>query len=207
MLRNNCMKIIRYVCLCFMIFNAYYVKANINNEQDYTIEGKISAFIPSSKTSRALFSKVMPFYEIQIAKTFYNWQAWLNIGYLHENGCALGCNNKTKIQVVPVTFGLTYLYIFDDAWTMHTGAGVCWSFLKNKDYSPFVRNNNSGQTAGGLFRLGFTYQTTDHTFIDLFTQYLYQKFSFHRSNPYKFTVRNNFDMSGFSLGIGFGVNF
>lgn len=201
------MKIIRYVCLCFMI-NASYAKAYVNDGQDYALEGKISAFFPSSKTTRAIFSNVMPLYEIQIAKTFCcNWQAWLNVGYLHANGHALGCGNKTKIQVIPVTFGLEYLYIFDDAWTMHTGAGVCWSFLKNKDYSPFVRNNNSGQTAGGLFRLGFAYQTAHHTFIDFFAQYLYQKFSFHRTNPLKFTVRNNFNISGLSLGVGFGVNF
>ncbi|HEX2977610.1 MAG TPA: hypothetical protein VHO47_00605 [Candidatus Babeliales bacterium] len=190
-----------------MIFNACYVKAYVNNEQDYSVEGKISAFIPSSKTSRALFSTVLPLYEIQIAKIFWHWQTWLNIGYLHAKGRALGCNSKTKIRVVPVTFGLSYLYIIDDAWTMHTGIGVCWSFLKNKDYSPFVLNNNSGQTAGGLFRLGFTRQLTNHTFVDLFTQYLYQKFSFNRSDPSKYTVRNNFDISGFCLGIGFGGNF
>lgn len=173
-----------------------------------SIEAKVSAFFPSAHVTRQIFSTVMPYYEFEIAHLFCNnWQLWLNAGYLTDKGHAIGSQNKTTIQLVPLTFGLKYFYPFKSSWDFYAGAGIVCSFLKDKDYSPFVHKNISQKTAGGIAKLGFMYQCNTSFFIDFFTEYIYQKFSFHCIYPEHFTVRNNFNMSGLKIGGGIGFDF
>lgn len=203
------MKIKQY-CVLFLIFITLCgrISAQDLRSREFSIEGKISAFVPSSKISRQLFASVMPYYELEVIKTLCNnWQAWLEVGYLTDTGRAIGCDNKTTFHVVPVALGLQYLYCIRDLWDFYAGAGMCVSFFKNKDYSDFVHQNISKQVVGGVFKIGFIYQSSSCVFIDLFAAYIHQNFSFKRIYPDHYTLRNNFNMSGFKIGAGVGINF
>ena len=172
------------------------------------VEAKISAFFPSSKIIRRIYSDAIPYYELEIAKPFCNhWQVSLGLGYLSNDGHAIGCKNKTSFHLIPVTLGLKYLYSINSCMDIYTGAGACWSFLKNKDHSPFVHKNISDDALGGIFKLGFIYRIKEHIFIDIFTEYLYQHFSFKHHFKDHYTLRHNLNMSGFKIGGGLGFTF
>ncbi len=203
------MKITKY-CGFFLAFIGFWMPINIEASclSGFEVEAKISAFFPSSKIIRRIYSDAIPYYELEIAKPFCNnWEAWLGVGYLSNDGYALGCKNKTSFYLIPVTFGLKYLYSINPCMDLYTGAGACWSFLNNKDHSPFVHKNISDDALGGIFKLGFIYRIKEHVFIDIFTEYLYQHFSFKHHYEDHYTLRHNLNMSGFKIGGGLGFNF
>lgn len=197
-------------CGFFLAFIGFWMSINIEASclSGVEVEAKISAFVPSSKIIRRIYSDAIPYYELEVAKPFCNdWQVWLGVGYLSNDGHSIGCENKTSFQLVPVTFGLKYLYSINPCMDLYTGAGACWSFFKNKDHSPFVHQNISNNALGGIFKLGFIYRIKEHVFIDIFTEYLYQNFSFKHHYEDHYTIRNNLNMSGFKIGGGLGFNF
>jgi outer membrane protein len=182
------------------------VEASCSSE--FEVEAKVSAFFPSSKIIRRIYSDVIPYYELEIAQRFCNdWQVWLGAGYLSKDGHAIGCKNKTSFRLIPVTLGLKYLCSVNHCMDLYTGAGACWSFLKNKDHSPFVHKNISNEALGGIFKLGLIYRVKENIFIDIFTEYLYQHFSFKRHYEDHYTLRHNINMSGFKVGGGLGFIF
>lgn len=205
--------ILRSLLLTMVSFAGMYAIS----EQRFDMEAKVSAFIPTARVTREMFSDVMPYYEFEAAYLFCNrWQLWFNVGYLSDKGRAIETtclgqdaesHNKTTFRVVPLTFGLKHFYPVGYAWNFYAGAGIVWSFLKERDHSPFVHNNISVQTPGGVAKLGLAYQCGESFFIDLFTEYVYQKFSPKRVYPEHFTVRNAFNVSGFKFGYGMGIAF
>lgn len=203
------MKIKKY-CVFLLVYMTFWmpITAEIFCLSGFEVETKVSAFFPSSKMIRDIYSDVTPYYEFEIAKPFCNdWQVWLGVGYLSNEGHAIGCKNKTSFRLIPVTFGLKYIYSITDRMNLYTGGGGCWSFLKNKDHSSFVHENISDNALGGIFKIGFIYRVKESIFIDLFTEYLYQHFSFHHHYAKHYTIRHNLNMSGFKVGLGLGFNF
>jgi opacity protein-like surface antigen len=174
----------------------------------FEVETKVSSFFPSSKIIRGIYSDAIPYYELEVAKPFCNdWQVWVSLGYLSNKGYAMGCNNKTSFRLIPITLGLKYLCSISDSMDLYAGAGACWSFFKNKDHSSFVYKNISNNALGGLFKLGFIYHVKKNIFIDIFTEYLCQHFSFKHHYEHHYTLRHNLNMSGFKIGGGLGFNF
>jgi outer membrane protein W len=203
------MKTMKYYGFFFLLI-AFLISTNA--EASYfsgmEVEAKISAFFPSSKKVRRLYSKSMPYYELEISKKFCNnWQVGLSGGYVSKRGHAIGCRNRTCFRLIPLSLGLKYLYPFNPCINLYVGAGISWSFFKNKDHSPFVHETNNCDAVGGLFKIGFTYAVKECIFIDIFTEYLHQKFSFSRHYKQHYTVRHHLNMSGFTFGGGLGFNF
>ena len=197
-------------CGFFLILISFWMPMDLEASclSGFEVETKVSAFFPSSKIIRRIYSDTVPYYELEIAKTFCNdWQVWLGVGFLSNDGRAIGCKNKTSFRLIPITLGLKYLYSVNSCMDLYTGAGACWSFLKNKDHSPFVHKNISDEALGGIFKLGFIYRIKERVFIDIFTEYLYQHFSFKRHYEDHYTIRHNLNMSGLKIGLGLGFNF
>lgn len=203
------MNIIR-LCRFLVISTALWISINLEASclPRYEVEAKVSAFLPSSKIVRRIHSDAMPYYEVEIAKSFRNnWQVWLGSGYLSNNGHSIGYRNKTCFYLIPVTFGLKYFYSACPCTDLYAGAGACWSFLKDKDHSRFVHKNISNDGPGGIFKLGCVYRVKEHIFIDIFAEYLYQRFSFHHHYEDHYTIRHKLNMSGLKIGGGAGFNF
>lgn len=202
------MKITKYCAFLLYITFWMPITAEASCLSGFEVETKVSAFFPSSKIIRRIYSDVIPYYEFEITKPFCNdWQVWLGAGYFSNEGHAIGCKNKTSFLLIPVTFGLKYIYSISDCMDLYTGAGACWSFLKNKDHSSFVHKNISNNALGCICKLGFIYRVKENIFIDIFTEYLYQHFSFKHHYAEHYTLRHNLNMSGFKIGGGLGFNF
>jgi len=203
------MKVMKF-CGFFLVFITLWIPKQIeaSSLSGLEVETKVSAFIPSSSVIRRIYSDVIPYYELEISKPFWNdWQVFLGVGYLSNEGHAIGCDHKTSLRLIPVTLGLKYVSRINSLIDLYAGAGACVSFLKNKDHSPFVHENISDQALGGIFKLGLIYRIKQHIFIDIFTEYLYQHFSFRHHYEDHYTIRHNLNMSGIKIGAGLGYNF
>ncbi len=188
--------------------NAFYCDADTLCSSEFEVEVKFSAFFPSSKIVRCIYSDVMPYYEIEVSKPFCNdWQMWLGAGYISNHGHAIGCGNKTDFQLIPITGGIKYFYQITPCIDLYAGAGACVSFFNNRDHSPFVHKSVFDGALGGIFESGLTYFIQDRIYLNVFTEYLYQHFSFKHKYEEHYTIRHNLNMSGLKIGGGIGIEF
>jgi opacity protein-like surface antigen len=203
------MKTIRYYGF-FLIFITFWMPINVEASclSGFEVETKVSVFIPSSKIIRRIYSDAMPCYEFGISKKFCNdWQVCLDAGYVSDRGHAIGCKKKTNFRFIPLTLVLKYYYPLSSCIDCYAGLGPSWSFFKNKDHSHFVHKSISKEALGAIFKLGFIYAVKDYIFLDIFTEYLSQHFSFKRHYADHYTIRHHLNMSGLKIGVGLGFNF
>lgn len=187
---------------------AWFCVSTSLGAQPWSVEGKAGAFFPTSNEISRIFNTAMPFVEVEGHYQFCTcWDAWASVGCIFSEGHALGCGDKTSIQVYPFTIGVSRIFPITCDLEGFLGIGGLWSLYHNKDHSSSVKENISGNTFGGLAKGGVRYFLQDRLAVTLFTEYLYQKFSFHKVYKDHFTYRHDVNMSGISLGLGFSYDF
>lgn len=178
---------------------------------DITVEGRFSAFFPLDSRVRDIYHDVLPCFELQATTTLYGcWQEWVNVGYIFDNGRSIGESDKTQLNLLPISFGVNYLFSSCDCMNWYIGAGALYSFLRTEDHSPFVHEHVRKNAWGGVAKIGFYYQYTDCVYFEGFFDYIYQKFSFSNSEPeddVPYVERNDVDLSALKLGVGLGFRF
>jgi len=173
-----------------------------------TVEGRVSAFLPESKRVRRIYDDAIPFYQYEVAKTFCNgFQGWFDVGYFEDRGRSIPLHNKTRIRLLPLGFGVKYIFPVFSCLNAYVGGGGLYSFLRIKDHSPFVKRHIRKNEWGGIVKIGFTYSVTCHLYIDIFADYLFQRFDFHRHPRHRFVERNDLNLNGVSVGAGIGFKF
>ena len=175
----------------------------------FCIQGRASAYFPTERKVRRIYSNVWGFYEGEIDVPLWcGLDGFFSAGYLENKGHSLCLHNKTRLQMVPLSLGLKYFLRICPGLDAYIGGGVVYSILKIRDHSPYVHKHVSKNRVGGTAKMGLTYFFCDNWFIDGSVDYLYQRFSFKHSRSSKHYVeRHDLDMSGVKIGAGIGLAF
>ena len=144
---------------------------------------------------------------------------WASVGYFHKSGDAiLNCpdiiaeGESTHITVVPIGFGLKYLFPIDCisycnriSSYPYLGVGMLVSYVHIHNDSPYVTQRQSHWGIGGIMKAGFISDITHGLFLDLFVDYSYMKVNFH--NHHTNIINYKANLSGLSIGGGIGYRF
>lgn len=175
-----------------------------------SLEVRASYFRPTSKKVRKIYSDGWAVYGVRGSLNFCsNVQAWLGVDWSSNKGRSIGLKDRTQLRLVPITFGMNYLFNLTPCAQFYLGGGACYSILRIKDHSPYVKEHISKRTWGGIIETGINYYFTQCFFADLFVDYLFQRFCFSNSHSgySSYVERHNVDVSGFRIGGGLGVSF
>lgn len=208
-----------------------------------TIETRVAYYRPyssadysASKRLKRIYGDGWPEYQVEISKGFKNFgylfnmyecesgesdlecRIWLGASGFSRKGHSIGFYDETKLQLIPVSLGLKFLYPIFNEVKFFVGGAVCYSFLKIHDHSQYVHEYTFRQKFGGLLQSGITYNFCGYGVFTIFADYFFQRF--HFSNTYyqsyygiryyydsRYIERFTLDLSGFKFGLGLGLTF
>jgi outer membrane protein len=202
-----------------------------------TAEARVAYYHPSSKRVRRIYGDGWADYQLEISKGFkgfgdlfgngdcgcfnindFEWRLWAGVSGFSRKGESIGFHDDTRLQLIPVSFGVKLLYpIFCNA-KIFIGGAACYSFLNIRDHSRYVHEHTRREEWGGLIQSGITYNICDWAVVSAFFDYFFQRFDFHdthyssyRSSGYyyddRYIERNDLNMDGYKVGVGLGVTF
>lgn len=175
---------------------------------DISINGRVAYFRPVSKKIRRIYDNGWADYQIELSKEFYpNIQAWIGVSGFSKKGDSIGFHNSTRLQLIPLSFGLKYVYPFTCNLEGYLGLGACYSFLRIRDHSNYVIQHISKNDWGGVGQIGLYYHLQNGFFLNAFVDYYYQKFDFHHVDYSYYTVRHDLNISAWLFGGGIGYRF
>lgn len=173
--------------------------------RDVLIEAKAAYFRPTDHKFRRIYSDGGIFGGEISAQIYGGIYGWASGSYFYKKGSSTGLGNSTKIDLVPVGFGLKYLYSFN-CLDLYVGGGALPTYVRFRDHSPFVIPKSQKWTWGGIVKVGAIWNINQCFFIDLFTDYSFVDVKFHRTNDGAVT-RHRTDLSAWSIGAGIGYRF
>jgi hypothetical protein len=174
---------------------------------DWSLEFRIAAFLTTNKEVRQIYSSAWADYQVQIGKRIWNdWQIFAEFSGSQKLGHSF-LGDKTKLRVFPITLGAKYFFNLYPCLDAYIGGGVAYSFLRIRDESPYVHHHTSKGQFGGVIKTGLIYTFCNCWFVDVFADYLFQRFSFHGVSCDPYVTRHTANLSGFKIGGGIGFNF
>ncbi len=140
---------------------------------------------------------------MQVWKGLY---PWASLGFLYTTGESIGEKDHTRLYLIPIGLGLKYIFSLQkDLFRPYLGGGMVVGYANVHDDSPFVDKKLSGWGIGGIFKAGCITELSSCLFLDFFVDYTYFKKNF--SNHNRFIIEETGNMSGISIGGGFGYRF
>lgn len=178
--------------------------------QNTSLEFKLGGFVPFAQRSRRIYADVWWDLGFEATKTFCTrYQAWIGLDYIFTNGESTELDKKTRLNFIPLSLGISYLYPINSCLTAYLGVGGVYSFLWIRDHSKYFRNRVNNNGFGGIIKTGCYYYLCENIYIDAFLNYFYQYFTFrnHKAKDSGFVQRNNINLSGLKFGLGVEVRF
>lgn len=192
---------------------------------DWTLEVRGAYYYVPNKSLKRVYTDNWIDYEVEAAKRIHPFiEIWGGVNWATKHGhtkrdyYGITFKDSTRIFVLPVSLGLKVIYPLFPYVDVYAGAGVCYSFLKIKNFckehysylgfsdSPFKKAIYKNEF-GGVFKVGFQVAMSDSTFLDFFVDYYAQRFHLsHKTDP-RDVFKRHVDCSGFKFGAGFGVYF
>lgn len=175
------------------------------NASDILFEGKVGYFHPTGGTLNNIYGGGGIYGGELTVPVCDGIAAWAGASYFSQHGHSLGLRNSTRVQLVPVTFGLKYFIPFD-CYDVYIGAGMERVYLWTHDHSDFVRKHTRKSGLGGVFKLGAIVFVCPEVFFDFFFDYSLCRIHFHdKIDGTVYPAKA--DVSGMSVGIGVGYRF
>lgn len=177
------------------------------------VEAKAGYFYPTDHKFRKIYSGG-GVYGMEVSyEALCNVYAWGSVNYFSQDGRSYQegpdtvdiDTNRTSIEIVPLGFGLKYLYnsCYGD---FYVAAGPLATHMHIKDHSPFVIQRINKWGWGGTVKLGANFDLCDNLYLNVFSDYSYMKMDFHYTDNQR-VVRTEADISGISVGAGLGYKF
>lgn len=169
------------------------------------VEAKIAYFRPTDSKIRRIYDRGIPMGGLEGSVQAWRWlYPWASVSYLQQIGHTQTLHNRTQVQLVPIGFGLKFLWDFKPL-SVYAGAGPLISYVRMKDYSPYVSPTSSKWAWGGVGKVGLIFFPVKHFSVDIFADYSYMKFDFGNSGGN--VIRTDANFSGWSFGGALGVAF
>lgn len=169
----------------------------IAEEQNFTIEVRSGAFIPSSKRLREIYGNVGASYQLEASFTCRCLDIWGNIDWFSKHGKPKGCHGSTRVSIANWSAGIKYPYSFCNCFTVYAGIGLSLAKIWIHNKADCSREKISKIAIGGVLKTGICYFATENLFFDFFVDYLYQPVRFEKS----------IDIGGVKTGLGMGLSF
>lgn len=192
---------------------------------DWTLEVRGAYFYIPNKQLKDVYTHHWLDYEVEAAKRVDPFvEIWGGVAWANKHGHTKQryhhhlFKDSTKIFVLPVSLGIKLIYPIFPYVDVYAGAGVCYSFLKIKNFckedysymgfshSPFKKGIYKNGF-GGVFKTGFQVALSESTFLDFFVDYFAQTFTLSHRKDRRDVFDKRIDCSGFKFGAGFGVYF
>lgn len=186
---------------------------------DFAVEARVAYYHPSSSKVRRIYGDGWADYQLEISKgVFCDWRIWAGVSGFSREGDSIGFHDHTRLQLIPLSFGVKYFFPCWDDCKLYLGGAACYSFLRINDDSDYIRRHTHKNDWGGLIQAGLTYNFWDCAYVSFFVDYFFQEFRFHDSHRSSgdsygsfydggYIERTNLDMSGYKLGVGLGYTF
>lgn len=202
-----------------------------------TAEARVAYYRPSSKRVRHIYGDGWADYQLELSKSFkmlgglwkgcscrvledIEWRIWTGVSGFSRNGDSIGFHDKTKLQLIPISFGLKIFYPIFCNTKVFIGGAACYSLLRIHDHSEYVHEHIRKESWGGLFQSGITYDFCSWAHASVFFDYYFQRFHFHDDrlssfsgssdsygNSSRFVERFDLNMNGYKVGVGLGISF
>lgn len=214
----------------FTLFSAS-CRDDCEEETDWTLEVRCAYYQPTSKELKRVYTSHLIDYQVTAAKRFCNYfEVWgeldwtVKMGHMKEDEDYYfhGFKNRSRLSLIPVSLGLKAIFPLSSCVDVYVGAGGTYSFLRLRnryfvdyyyaehgfDETPFKKETYK-YAFGGLFKAGLQITLSSSTFLDIFADYISQRFHFSRHDEYgsKALFKHHLDCSGFKFGLGLGVYF
>jgi hypothetical protein len=171
---------------------------------DVLLEGKAAAFFPTDSKFRKIYGSAGGIFGVELTGQLYReLYGWISTDVFAQNGNSLGLADPARVLFVPLDIGLKYLYRFAHV-DLYVGIGASATYLQIKNNSPFVIQRQNKWGGGGIVKAGCNVGA-DPLFLDFFASYSFVKVGFNNSCTAVST--SDADISGASLGVGFGYRF
>ena len=175
----------------------------IKKNPKFEIGYHFAALFAQSSTFRKIY-KVSPTNAVEA--TFFlpkNFNLWMSFLYLSKNGRSIPEEDKTHIEIMPLSFGFKYNIVLN-FFDFSLGVGPCYSWLRIKDKSEFVDQITKKQNLGAMFKANIKYRVKK-LYFSVFLDYFFQHFHFSTKN--EGIKRHSTDVGGLLLGFGIGKSF
>ena len=170
------------------------------------LEANAAYFRPTDNAFREIYSGGGIYGLEASAKVWRGLYPWLSVRYFGQSGRITGSQSRTTIHLVPIGVGLKYLFPVHDRLNVFIGAGVLPTYLHIHDKSPFFIKKVTKWGVGGTVKGGAIFNVTDLIFIDIFSDYLFVKMHFDKTDDGAIE-RRPANITGFSIGGGIGIRF
>ena len=133
---------------------------------------------------------------------------WADGGYFQKKGKAIGSTEDIHIKLASLTVGLKAIHYFHERFAVYGGAGPRLFMMLLDNNTPNIRSEDNKFGFGGGFDAGFwifPFKKSDNLFFDVFADYSLKTMGTDEDllSSEDFDV----DVSGLSIGIGFGGRF
>lgn len=202
------------------------------DETDWTLEVRLAYYQPTYKQLTKVYSNQLIDYQVAVSKRVHNYfEIWGELDWtikssnVHrdDNFEFYGFKNRSRLSILPLSLGVKFIYPLFRCVDVYLGAGGTYSILRvrNKidiDSSFYERGYYASApfkkeiykyAFGGLFKAGIQIAMSSSTFLDIFADYISQRFSFssHDDESGRSLFKRHLDCSGFKFGVGLGVYF
>lgn len=202
-------------------------------------EVRVAYYHPSSKRVRHIYGDGWADYQLELSKSFkgfggyltkcgcdylegIEWRGWIGVSGFSRKGDSIGFHDKTRLQLIPISFGVKMFYPIFCNTKIFIGGAACYSLLRIRDHSEYVHEHIRKESWGGLFQSGITYDFCNWAYASFFFDYYFQRFHFHddkissfsgSSDSYllgsssRYVDRYDLNMNGYKVGVGLGISF
>ncbi len=174
-------------------------------KKPWSIQERLSAFVPQSTTVRDIYGSVWPAYSLEADYlVWHHYSPFFNLGFMYKSGKSIGWQNSTEVYLLPLIAGVNGLW-HPKPW-LHPffGGGMGTAYIHFNDHSHYVRRHPHAWGGSLLLQAGCEMDFSSRLFFDLFTSYRWHFFHFAKHHGVK---TYNPQMGGFELGGSFGVRF
>lgn len=169
------------------------------------IEFRGAGFIPTSNVYKHIYHSSGAF---GAELTTHLWDCiygFFSFDYTSKHGRSIGGDTKTKVNFLPLSFGLKYLHPFCYG-DLYIGGGAVAARVHTHDYSPFVAPTYTHWGWGGTIKAGCLIDVTECAFLDIFVNYVSIKSSSHNTFN-NLVVPQTVKVAGVFIGAGIGYRF
>ncbi len=178
-----------------------------------TIEARFSYFWPESSLFRQVYHNGGVDYQLTGTVPLFQGDSmalrglnfWWAVDYFKAEGKSTPLENKTTIQIEPLTAGLKWIYP-KSMIRPFFGAGMKYYFVQIYNDSPYVKKHVARNGVGFSVETGVQLLASKYIMSDLFIAYSFKQFGSRSINSP--TVQATwFDVGGLNIGGGIGVTF
>jgi len=146
----------------------------------WTMSAKISCFAPKSSHLSKVYGNTFVNYEIEATRAiFCNWEVWTALDYYTQTGKLRERGQQSRIQVLPLSLGLSYNWRIRHNLFWNIGAGGAYTYAHFNQYEG-RKNSLTKWGGGGVFKTCLKYYFCSGVFVSAFVEYFYQHFNHHR---------------------------